>query len=111
MQILVAFQEDKHGYDIDTEYQWKLHFQSSPCNTDKVRSIAIRCVVNYSQTRMKLITTHMPLFGGRTVKQKMVFHPTFNLLLFAVGCDGLQVNQLVYSLSSAEFALSALLCF
>lgn len=48
------------------------------------------------------------LFAGKTVKHEMTFHPMFNPMLFTVGSDGLQVNQLVYSLSSAEFAL---LCF
>lgn len=51
------------------------------------------------------------LFAGKTVKHEMTFNPMFNPMLFTVGSDGLQVNQLVYSLSSAEFALSALLCF
>lgn len=39
------------------------------------------------------------------------FTPCVIRCCFAVGCERLQVNQLLYSLSSADFALSALLCF
>lgn len=86
VQIHIAFHEDKHRSECKTlkkgtEHLGKLHFQTSPATrVVKKHCFEMCCYLFTDEDDCKAIPTHMPLFHGKTVKQKMALHPMFNLL-------------------------------